>query len=448
MAYQNMLRAIDSLLCRLVIVIRELSQKKNDIDREVEVYKADIAERRTCIETTRALIKALEEDTDMKRNTLKHNRAVAKSMKVTQGLLLQYKHTLKAELESVKASYINDKKVFEEKIASYKKLFQEHQKPFAQKLQAQNDDTESPIIASQDDVTVNAKEGGGAYITDSGAPCSSSEKGPASDLHLECTKADMEMESSPVMESLTVFSAVNVNETKRCLSSPQTSADGNPEEMDAQSEAHESFFCSTDETRSSEQHVRAEDHRGPDEMSSEGEEDKEIGPLSQAKQSTVSEEEEAAREQMEEGGPAEEEELAPQEHAALLPLQCEQTKPQSSPVPGTPTFHFNFSPTQSPVQGLSDSKSPAFVFSLSSNPSTPGYAGFVFDAVPSHDEALSFPFSSSFFTDKKNQETKSGDLDFLFNQPEQSDNFQFLFTSESPTDNKDITTDFPFSFNF
>lgn len=43
----------------------------------------------------------------------------------------------------------------------------------------------------------------------------------------------------------------------------------------------------------------------------------------------------------------------------------------------------------------------------------------------------------------------SAGLDFLFNQPEQSEDFQFPFTSESPADNKEnTTTDFPFSFNF
>ncbi|XP_061698306.1 uncharacterized protein LOC133512571 isoform X2 [Syngnathoides biaculeatus] len=434
MAYQNTTSALDRLLCRLVIEMRELFQKKNDLDREVEVCKADIAEKRTCIETTRAHIKALEEDADVKRNNLKHNQAVAKSMKVTQGLLQQYNHTLKGELESVKASYISDKEVFEEKIASYKKLFQEHQKPLAHKLQALNDDTESPIVA------VEAKRGGGAYVTESGAPCSSLEKGPESDLHRQSTTtAAMEMETSRVTESTSHVSAVNVTETNRCLSGPQTSGDGNPEGMDAQSEAQESFFFSADERRSNEQHVRAEVHRRPDEMSSEDEGDKEIGPLSQGKQSAASEEEESARGQMEEGAPAEEEEEpAPHEHVA---------QPQSSAVPRTPTFQLSFSPAESPLQGLSDTKSPAFRFSLNSNPSTPGFSSFLFDAVSSNDEPLSFPFSSSFFTDKKNEESKSGDLDFLFNQLE-SDDFQFPFTAENPADNMDNTADLPFSFNF
>ncbi|XP_019737881.1 uncharacterized protein LOC109523293 isoform X2 [Hippocampus comes] len=443
MAYQRTPGAIDSLLCRLVIEVRELSQKKNDIDREVEVHKANIAERRTYIETTRTQIKVLEEGAEVKHNTLKHNRAVIKSMKVTQGLLLQYERTLRAELESVKANYDNDKEGFKDKITSYRKLFQAHQKPFAQTLQAQNDDMESPTMVSHDDVPVKTKEGGRAHVTDSDAPRSSSEQRPDS------AEADVGMESSPVKDSMAVVSTVNISDMKGCPSGPETSADGNAEEMDVQSEARASLSCSADETRSSEQHVGAQDHHGPDEMPGEEEDDQEVQPLSQAKQSPVSEEKEAARAQMEERAPAEKEEQAPQQHGVLSLPQGQQVQPQSSTTPGTPTFHFNFSPTSSPVEGTSGSKSPAFMFSLNSNPSTPGYSSFSFDGVPSHDEDLSFPFGGSFFNDKKNQETKSGGLDFLFNQPEQSEDFQFPFTSESPADNKEnTTTDFPFSFNF
>ncbi|XP_077392203.1 uncharacterized protein LOC144030107 [Festucalex cinctus] len=448
MAHQIVPSTIDSLLCRLVIEVRELSQKKNDLGREVEVCQSNIAERRNYIETTHRHIKTLEEDADVKHNTLKHNKAVAKSLKVTQGLLLRYEQTLRAELESVRASYNNDKEVFEEKIASYRKVFQAHQEPFAQKLQAPNDDMESPMMLSHDDVPVKAKERGGALLTDSDAPRSSSEKRADRDVHFQpITEANMVTVSLPVKDSMAVVSTVNVSETKRCLSGPETSADGNAEEMDAQkSEARrESPSCRADETGSNEQqHVRAQDYRGADEMPSEEEDE----PLSQAKQSAATEEEEAAQVQMDEGDPADEEEdeRASQEHGARSPLQPQLKQPQSSTAPGTPTFHFNFSPTCSPVAGPSDCKSPAFVFPLNSNPSTPGYSGF--DAVSSHDEDGSFPFSSSFFN-KKKQETKSGGLDFLFNQSEQSEDFQFPFSAESPADGKENTsTDFAFSFNF
>ncbi|KAM9803381.1 uncharacterized protein ACBT44_015235 isoform 3-T3 [Syngnathus typhle] len=375
--------------------VRVLSQEKNVLDREVEVLKANIAERRDYIETTRTHIKKLEEDADVKHNTLKHNKTIGKGLNVTQCLLQQYERTVRAELESAKDSYVNEKAVFKEKITKCRKQFQDHQKSFRQRFQAQ-DDTKSPIVVSQDDVPVKPKEGGGAYVNDSGVPRSFSEKGPDSDPHLQpTTEADMEMEGSPVKDSMVVITAVSVSETKydkqRHLTGPENSE--NTEEMDAQSQAWESSSSGADEIRGSEQHVRAKAHQGPDKMLREEEDDQEVKALRQL--SVVPEEEEAAQAQMEEGGPAQEEEQAPQEHGAPLPQHCQQTQAQSFTAPGTPTFNFNFSPIRSPVAGPSGSKSPAFMFSLSSAPSTLGYSGFGFDGVSSHDEDLSFVFSSS-----------------------------------------------------
>ncbi|XP_037136502.1 uncharacterized protein LOC119139689 isoform X2 [Syngnathus acus] len=438
MANQRTSSAIDSLLCRIANEVRVLSQEKNVLDREVEVLKANIAERRDYIETTRTHIKKLEEDADVKHNTLKHNKTIGKGLNVTQCLLQQYERTVRAELESAKASYVNEKAVFKEKITKCRKQFQDHQKSFRQRFQAQ-DDTKSPIVVSQDDVPVKPKEGGGAYVNDSGVPRSFSEKGPDSDPHLQpTTEADMEMEGSPVKDSMVVITAYD---KQRHLTGPENSE--NTEEMDAQSQAWESSSSGADETRGNEQHVRAKAHQGPDKMPREEEDDQEVKVLRQL--SVVPEEEEAAQAQMEEGGPAQEEERAPQEHGAPLPQHCQQTQAQSFTVPGTPTFNFNFSPIRSPVAGPSGSKSPASMFSLSSAPSTLGYSGFGFDGVSSHDEDLSFVFSSS----EKNQKTKSDGLDFLFNQPEQSDDFQFTFPAESSADNKEnSSSDFPFSFKF
>ncbi|XP_049583228.1 uncharacterized protein [Syngnathus scovelli] len=466
MANQRTSSAIDSLLCRIANEVRELSQEKNVLDREVEILKANIAERRDYIETTRTHIKKLEEDADVKHNTLKHNKTIKKGLNVTQSLLQQYERTVRAELESAKASYVNEKwvrqllvqhiifgvyfvyfplfisdqsrAVFKEKITKCRKQFQDHQESFRQRFQAK-DDTTSPIVVSQDDVPVKPKEGGGAYVNDSGVPRSFSEKGPDSDPHLQpTTEADMEMEGSPVKDSMVVITAYD---KQRHLTGPENSE--NTEEMDAQSQAWESSSSGADETRGNEQHVRAKAHQGPDKMPREEEDDQEVKALRQL--SVVPEEEEAAQAQMEEGGPAQEEEQAPQEHGAPLPQHCQQTQAQFFTAPGTPTFNFNFSPIRSPVAGPSGSKSPAFMFSLSSAPSTLGYSGFGFDGVSSHDEALSFVFSSS----EKNQKTKSDGLDFLFNQPEQSDDFQFTFPSESSADNKEnSSSDFPFSFNF
>ncbi|KAM4557791.1 uncharacterized protein PAE49_012847 [Odontesthes bonariensis] len=159
------------------------------------------------------------------------------------------------------------------------------------------------------------------------------------------------------------------------------------------------------------------------------------------------------------GSSAEDEEHAPNEDdpqgAAEFPQTSSQGAiPQANPllekttaVPSTPTF----SPSSSPHGGTSDAKSPAFLFSLNSDPSTPGFSGFGFDVGASIDEDSSFAFAGSFFNDKKTTRAKPSSCpEFLFDQPGQSEDFQFAFTAKSPQSaNKENTRDeFPFSFNF
>ncbi|KAM9346852.1 uncharacterized protein ABDE67_011166 [Symphorus nematophorus] len=130
------------------------------------VCRADIAERRSYIETNRRNIKELEEEIRVKQSTVTHNKANAESLRVTNSQLLQYEQALKEELESRKASYNRDKEVYEERIASYKKIFQSHkgyycQNPLAQKLltlQAEIEKIESRIKACDDQITMKQKE--------------------------------------------------------------------------------------------------------------------------------------------------------------------------------------------------------------------------------------------------------------------------------------------------
>ncbi|XP_027146883.1 uncharacterized protein LOC113748156 isoform X1 [Larimichthys crocea] len=194
------------------------------------------------------------------------------------------------------------------------------------------------------------------------------------------------------------------------------------------------------------------------------EQDQENEQWEQVLDSTVSdveeEEEVVEQEEMEERVAVDEEQAPGKEHneelAAFPESSPQKTSLQSSPatvkaVPSTPTFPFDFSPVRSPHQGTSDTKSPAFLFSLNSDPSTPGFFGLGFDAGPSQDEDLSFAFPGSFFNEKKTTERKSSSSpNFLFGQPEQSEDFQFVFSHKSPqTTNKDNTgDDFPFSFSF
>ncbi|XP_077472863.1 uncharacterized protein LOC144086699 isoform X2 [Stigmatopora argus] len=217
MAHQSTTSAIDNILFQLASEARELTQRKNDINQEIEVNKTKIARRRTCIETTRADIKTLKENADMKQNNLNHNRALAKSMKVTQGMLLQYERTLKLELENIKANYNNEKDVYEEKMASYRKLFHDHQMPYVLNIQVQNDDMESSFTASQDEVTtVNVKEAGRrACVTDFSVPRSTSDEDPECELHPHPPiETVTQMEHSPIEGSTAAIQAANVDDAK------------------------------------------------------------------------------------------------------------------------------------------------------------------------------------------------------------------------------------------
>lgn len=58
----------------------------------------------------------------------------------------------------------------------------------------------------------------------------------------------------------------------------------------------------------------------------------------------------------------------------------------SSPDNWFSCVHCSFSPASSKDQGSSETKSPAFLFSLNSDPNTPGFPGFGFDVGSSQEE--------------------------------------------------------------
>ncbi|XP_031714601.1 protein SIX6OS1 [Anarrhichthys ocellatus] len=306
-------------------------------------------------------------------------------MKATNGLLLQYEHTLKAELESRKASYHQD-------IVS-------GQQPVAEPEEQSDPQTEEESHASID----------------------------ISSLHLNQTK--------------------NGN---------KTSVEANAEEIHEENKVQYTSVCSPSSGGENSELWSGQpldEQRHPDELHPD-EQEQETEQEDQVLQSTVSAvavDEDVAMD--EEQTPSEEDNEG---LAAFAQSSSRDKHPQSTPlemtaVPSTLTFPFNFSPARSPRHGTSDTKSPAFLFSLNSEPSTPGFSGFGFEAGSSQDEESPFAFAGSFFNEKKTTEPKSSTCpEFLFGQPEQSEVFQFAFSSKSPqTSNKDNTgDDFPFSFNF
>ncbi|XP_044074040.1 protein SIX6OS1 isoform X3 [Siniperca chuatsi] len=475
---QYSLDNIDSLLFQFALQTRELSLKKNAINQQIKVCRADIAERRSHIETVRRNTKKLELEIRVKQSSVIHNKENAKSMKAINSLLLQYEQTMKEELESRKASYNRDMEVYEERIASYKKIFHSHkeyyyQNPLAQKLlvlQAEKEEIECRIKACDDRITMKQKELD--HLTGPPVSSSSPEKLPDS-VSGQQPITEPEKQLDPQTEdshSSIDISSLNLNQTKILQNGHKTSVEGNDEESREENKVQDATACSpSPEEASNElwscqqldahQQTISSEQRWPEVMHAE-EQDQETGPEDQEQQSTVSDIEEVVEEEMEERVAIEEEQAPSEERnkglTAFPQSSFQETNPQSSPakmtaVPSTPTFPFNFSPGGSPHRGTSDTKSPAFLFSLNSDPSTPGFSGFGFDVGSSQDEDSSFAFTSSFFNEKKTKESKSSSCsEFLFGQPEQNEDFQFAFTSKSPqTTNKDNTRDdFPFSFNF
>ncbi|XP_032384968.1 protein SIX6OS1 isoform X1 [Etheostoma spectabile] len=457
---------IDSLLFQFALQTRELSQKKNEINQQIKVCRADTAERRSYIETIHRDIKKLEEEIRVKQNTVIHNKANARSMKVTNSLLLQYEQTLKAELESRKASFNHDTEVYEERIASYRKTFQlhkeyYHQNTLAQKLltlQAEKEEIEYRIKTCDEQITMKQKE---LYHLAGPAVNSSSNEELPDSVSGQQPKAESEKPQTEEENNFSIdISSLHLNQSKILQNRHRTSTGANTEEIHEENKVqHTTAFSPSPEIESSELWSchPLDEQTQPDEMHTE---EQETGQEDQVLQPTVSVMEEAEEDEVgekvvidKEQAPSEED----NEEVTAFPLSSSQeTNPQSSPagmtaVPSTPSFPFNFSHASSPHQGTSHPKSPAFLFSLNSDPSTPGFSGFGFDVCSPQDEESSFNFTSSFFNEKKTTESKSATCpEFLFGQPEQIEDFQFAFTPKSPqATNKDTTREeFPFSFNF
>ncbi|XP_073329559.1 uncharacterized protein [Pagrus major] len=475
MSDQYSFNNIDSLLFQIALQTRELSQKKNEIHQQIKVCRADIAERRSCIETIHRNTKKLEEEIRLKQSTVIHNKTNAKSMKATNSLLLQYEQTLKEELESRKASYKQDTEVYEERIASYRRTFQSHkeyycQNPLAQELlmlQAEKEEIESRIKACDDQITVKQKEL--ELLTGPAVNSSSTEKLPDSVPGQQpITEPEKQLDAltEEDSDSSIDISSLNLNQTKISQNGHKTSVEANAEEIHEENKDQDTMACSPLPEKASSGRwscQQLDDQRWQDVMHPE-EQDQETKSEDQVleQQPTVSDMEEAMeQEEMMEERVAIEEEQAPTTEdrmgpAAFSQSSSQETNPESSTatvktVPSTPMFPFNYSPGSSPHRGTSDTKSPAFLFSLNSDPCTPGFSGFGFDVGSSQDEDSAFAFTGSFFNEKKTTESKSSScLEFLFGQPKQSEDFQFAFTATSPqTTNKDNSGDeFPFSFNF
>ncbi|XP_029967138.1 uncharacterized protein LOC115402754 isoform X2 [Salarias fasciatus] len=439
---------------------QELSQKKNELSQHIKVCRATIAEKKLYIETTQKEIKRLDEEISVKQNSDKHNKETAKCLRALNTLLLQYENTLKAELESKKASYCNDKDVYEERIASYRATFQSHkeyylQNPLAQKLlmaQAEKEEIECRLKICDDQITMKQIELD--RLTDPKVACCSTEDLPDS-VYVQQPTTEQE-EQLDVQEKVDCDMSIDLTSLKLDQSrNGQANSEEIPDENPLQDQASDpasQTSCTElwSSPQSDEQSQSAERHfEDQDQIASQLKDNLE-------QQSTVSYDQEAVEKQSGATGEEPAHSKDRSEEPAVFPsTPSQETNVHSflakmTPVSSTSTSPLNLSPSSSPRQGTSETKSPYFLFSSNSNPSTPGFAGFGFEQGSSQEESP-FAFTGSLFTEKKTTESKSpGCPEFLFGQPEQSEDFQFDFASESPQAAKkgDSRQDFPFSFNF
>ncbi|XP_026232016.1 uncharacterized protein LOC113173014 isoform X2 [Anabas testudineus] len=452
MSDQLSLSNIDSLLFQFALQTRELSQKKNELQQQIKVCRADIAERRTYIESLQRNIKKLEEETRIKQSTVKHNKANAKSMKATNSLLLQYEQMLKAELESRKASYNHDMEVYEERIISYRKIFQSHkeyyyQNPLAQKLlmlQAEKEATDCRIKICDEQITIKQKELD--HLTGPAAISSSTEE-PLENVSVQEPATEPEKQSDPQIQedsdSSVDISSVHLNQT---TNGHKVTVEVNAGDIHEENKLQDTSLYPEEASNELWSCEKLDEQRQRIEIPTT-EHDKETAIQDQAiEQQTTSSEIDEPVEDEGENSVSVDEAQAPsncnnEAFAAFSQSSSQEINQFSSPAKvtaasSTQTFSFNFSPASSPHQGTSDRKSPAFLFSLNSDSGTTGFSGFGFDMGSSQDE--------------KTTESKSSSCPgFLFAQSEQGEDFQFAFTNKSPPEtNKDNRDEFPFSFNF
>ncbi|XP_075896312.1 uncharacterized protein LOC142897694 isoform X2 [Nelusetta ayraudi] len=372
-------------------------------------------------------------------------------MMLSSSLLRHYEQTLKEELERRKTSYNHDMKVYEERLANYRKTFESHrehycQNPLAQKLltlQAQKEEIESRIKACDDEITMKQMELDQLTAIDSSTTedlqHSVSDQEPINEP-AKCSNLDTEEEVSYYS---TDVSFPPLSQTK---DAHKTHEEVNEEDHDQDTAQN----LSSEEV--SDMFFPEPNWEGAIDST---EQVHKTGPEDQVMEqpSDVEDIEEA---EMEEGEAAVKEQPQSKQHNSAQSVcpqsPSQESDPQASPatVTSTPTFSFSFSPSRSPLRESPATKSTAFPFSLNSEPSTPAFPGFGFDENSSQDGVSSFAFAGSFLKEKETTETKSLSCPgFLFDQQEEGEDFQFAFSSKSPQTTTDNSReDFQFPFNF
>ncbi|XP_015822159.1 protein SIX6OS1 isoform X1 [Nothobranchius furzeri] len=468
MSDEVFLTELNGLLFQLGLNNRELSQKKNEITQQIGEHSLEIDETKSHIETLQGHVKKLEEEINVKHSRILKNKENANGMKATSSLLFQYEQMTKADLESRKASYNSDLEVYEEKISSSRKTLESYKEryfknPLAQKLlklQGESDEIRSRIKACNDQIMAKQKEM--EHLRDPAAKLSSSEKLSDSGLGQQPTAYEEQSEHQTEENETSAINDISSQHLDQ-TAERETYAVANFEEDREQNKVQDFPTCLNspeDPNKELWSYQQMEEKSQADEIDSEAQ-NRETSKENQVLENkmAVLDVEDVLEEEMETRAPSEEEQAPTEEDHQEVFVFPQSSHQQDNPEPltgrtaslaSTPTFTFNPSPTGSPHRDTSEAKSPHFLFASTSNASTPGFPGFGFDVGSSQEEDSSFAFTGSLFSEKKASEAKPSSYpEFLFDQPDKSEDFQFAFAAKSPQpagkENKD---EFPFSFNF
>ncbi|KAK2904670.1 hypothetical protein Q8A67_006469 [Cirrhinus molitorella] len=435
---------LDNLLLQLGIETRELAQKKDDLKQQIQISESNIQEKKDYISTTHNTINKLNEEIQQKQNNLKFIKENTKNLQRTGQLLLQYEKTLEAELEKRQDSYNQDMRIFQERIESYKNVFQQYRDRYCQnslaqkllKIQAENEEIERRIRATEEQILEKERELMTALGEDEPVTDAADSKCQDNDaLQTENSESfdEIDPHQDPIMQRPEKYadehmvtkdpSEENKNKTAEGESQTDTFCHG----LWTEAESGEDQMQEGDANQSEEENMNVScASELMVEISEEEEEDHLEATTADAQEDTASE-----------GG------ICRPPSPAILKA-----------MPTTPTFSLNNSPGSSPGrQEILDTKSPAFVFSVNSGPSTPAFSklGCDFGA----EEASPFTFTSSYFSDKKSPGSAPKFSGFLFDEAEnRQEEFSFSFGTESPQQNSSTqdtagsADSFPFSFSF
>ncbi|KAF3843105.1 hypothetical protein F7725_001954, partial [Dissostichus mawsoni] len=201
-----------------------------------------------------------------------------------------------------------------------------------------------------------------------------------SDQH-PIAQAEKQLDPQAEDESSSIdISSLHLNQTK---SGHKTSVEANDEDFSEENEVkYTTTFSSSQEEENDElwSSLPLDEQLPQDEMHTE---EQETGQEDQVLQTNVSDAGEGVEADVgKEDASDEEQPPSDNEDLGAFHQTSKETHPQSSMAERTAVF----SPAASPQPGSTDTKSPAFLFSLHSDPSIPGFSGFGFDMGMSQEE--------------------------------------------------------------